>query len=153
MLPQHKPTNKLELDKQWIKKKQCNNSALLLFGCTYLGSVYFPSCPLPADSSVNLWFKSEHLDADFSMHFGNVFLNWSCPYILAQGGGVSVFGTTVLFWCIWPDPPPFSPSSSTFFLPVCTPLCVCTDCSENKAWLCFFIWQVKRKKMNVEFDF
>lgn len=101
MLPQHKHTNKLELETEGEKKatKQCNNSALLLFGCTYLGCVYFPSplCPLPADS-LNLRFKSEDLDADFSMHFVNVFLNWSCPYILAQGGViVSVFGTTVLF--------------------------------------------------------
>lgn len=85
------------------KEKQatqwCNNSALLLFRCTYLGCVYFPSCPLPADSLfVNQPFKSQDLDADFSMHFVNVLLNWSCCYILAQGGViVSVFGTTILF--------------------------------------------------------
>lgn len=65
----------------------------------YIGCVHFPSCPLPADSLFgNQWFKSEDLDADFSMHFVNVFLNWSCRYILAQGGViVSVFGTTKLF--------------------------------------------------------
>lgn len=99
VLPQHKHTNKLELEIEGEKAtQQCNNSALLLFGCTYLGCVYFSSCPLPVDSFVNLQFKSQDLDADFSMHFVHVFSNRSCPYMLAQGGViVFVFGTTVLF--------------------------------------------------------
>lgn len=142
------------------KEKQatqwCNNSALLLFGCTYLGCVYFPSCPLPADSLfVNQPFKSQDLDAD-SMHFVNVLLNWSCRYILAQGGViVSVFGTTILFWCtVYDQTPPSSCSPIQYFMyalhmTVCVRVCwphthTHTRCSENKACLCFFIWIVKQ---------
>lgn len=112
--------------------KQCNHSALLFFGCTYFCCVYFPTS-LPCWLSfvnlcwlsfVNVWFKSEDLNADFSMHFVNVFLNWSCPYILAQGGVlVSVFGTTVLFLCICPTLSSLSSSTFCMHSTVCQSVC------------------------------
>lgn len=90
----------------------CNNSVWMYI----LRLCLFPSCPLPADSFyVNQPFRSQDLDADFSMHFVNVLLNWSCRYILAQVGViVSVFGTTILFCTVYDQtPPPPSPPSST----------------------------------------
>lgn len=74
------------------------------------------------------------------MHFVNLFLNSSCPYILAQGGvTVSVFGTTV-FVMYMTSPPPH------YFLYALRFVSVCPDrhCSEKQSMTAFSFEKSKK---------
>lgn len=88
------------------------------------------------------YIASQDLAGDFSMHFVNVFLNSSYPYILAQGGvTVSVFGTTVFVMYMTSPPPP----NITFLMHSAVCQSVQTDTVFRKTKHdCFFIWKVKK---------